>query len=86
MKKIHLSDKIHEECGVFGMYAPSGENVGSDIYNGLTALQHRGQEAAGISVSETDGPGGNIRTKKGMKVKQQKHIQLRKLCGGGEKP
>ena len=75
MKKIHLSDKIHEECGVFGMYAPSGENVGSDIYNGLTALQHRGQEAA-----------GNIRTKKGMKVKQQKHIQLRKLCGGGEKP
>ena len=66
MKKIHLSDKIHEECGVFGMYAPSGENVGSDIYNGLTALQHRGQEAAGISVSETDGPRGNIRTKKGM--------------------
>ena len=48
------------------MYAPSGENVGSDIYNGLTALQHRGQEAAGISVSETDGPRGNIRTKKGM--------------------
>jgi len=40
--------------------------VSPDIYNGLIALQHRGQEAAGISVSKTDGPRGNILTKKGM--------------------
>ena len=66
MKKTYLSDKIHEECGVFGVYAPAGETVAPDIYNGLIALQHRGQEAAGISVSKTDGPRGNIVTKKGM--------------------
>ena len=66
MKKINSSDKIHEECGIFGVYSPSGEMVSPDIYNGLIALQHRGQEAAGISVSKTDGPRGNILTKKGM--------------------
>ena len=58
MSRVYVSDKIHEECGVFGVYAPSGENVAPDIYNGLIALQHRGQEAAGISVSRTDGPRG----------------------------
>ena len=52
MSRVYVSDKIHEECGVFGVYAPSGENVAPDIYNGLIALQHRGQEAAGISVSK----------------------------------
>ena len=66
MSRVYVSDKIHEECGVFGVYAPLGENVAPDIYNGLIALQHRGQEAAGISVSRTDGPRGNILTKKGM--------------------
>jgi len=66
VSRVYVSDKIHEECGVFGVYAPSGENVAPDIYNGLIALQHRGQEAAGISVSRTDGPRGNILTKKGM--------------------
>jgi amidophosphoribosyltransferase len=58
-------DKLHEECGVFGVYAPEGVNVSSDIYYGLTALQHRGQEAAGISTCDTAGPLGNIITKKG---------------------
>ena len=43
-------DKLHEECGVFGMYAPEGSAVAQGIYYGLTALQHRGQESAGISV------------------------------------
>ena len=59
-------DKLHEECGVFGIYAPEGINVAKDIYYGLTALQHRGQESAGMSVSDTEGPMGNIVTKKGM--------------------
>ena len=59
-------DKLHEECGVFGIYAPEGCKVAKDIYYGLTALQHRGQEAAGISVTDTSGPMGNISTKKGM--------------------
>ncbi len=59
-------DRIHEECGVFGIYAPAGTEVGRDIYYGLMALQHRGQESAGISISDTQGPKGNITTKKGM--------------------
>ena len=58
------TDKLHEECGVFGIYAPAGIPVANDIYCGLLALQHRGQEAAGIAVSDTEGPMGNIRLKK----------------------
>nr|WP_019806654.1 amidophosphoribosyltransferase [Saccharomonospora halophila] len=42
-----------EECGVFGVWAP-GEDVAKLTYYGLYALQHRGQEAAGISVSDGD--------------------------------
>jgi amidophosphoribosyltransferase len=40
-----------EECGVFGVWAP-GEEVAKLTYFGLFALQHRGQEAAGIAVSD----------------------------------
>ena len=40
-----------EECGVFGVWAP-GEEVAKLVYYGLYALQHRGQEAAGIAVSD----------------------------------
>jgi amidophosphoribosyltransferase len=40
-----------EECGVFGVWAP-GEDVAKLTYYGLYALQHRGQEAAGISVAD----------------------------------
>lgn len=39
-----------DHCGVFGVYAP-GEEVATLTYYGLFALQHRGQEAAGIAVS-----------------------------------
>lgn len=39
-----------EECGVFGIFAP-GEDVATATYYGLYALQHRGQESAGIAVS-----------------------------------
>ncbi len=42
-------DKPEEACGVFGIYAPSQE-VAKLTYFGLYALQHRGQEAAGIAV------------------------------------
>ena len=59
-------DKLHEECGVFGIYSPTGENIAKDIYYGLLALQHRGQESAGMSICDTFGPMGNISTKKGM--------------------
>ena len=44
-------DVPHDECGVFGVWAP-GEEVAKLTYFGLFALQHRGQEAAGIAVSD----------------------------------
>ena len=44
-------DEPREECGVFGVWAP-GEEVAKLTYFGLFALQHRGQEAAGIAVSD----------------------------------
>jgi amidophosphoribosyltransferase len=44
-------DKPHDECGIFGIYAP-GQDVANITYFGLYALQHRGQESAGISVSD----------------------------------
>ncbi|HEX5447712.1 MAG TPA: amidophosphoribosyltransferase [Candidatus Saccharimonadales bacterium] len=43
-------EKPGEECGLFGIYAP-GLPVAELTYNGLQALQHRGQEGAGIAVS-----------------------------------
>jgi amidophosphoribosyltransferase len=63
---IYDDDKLHEECGVFGIFSPDEKNAAEDIYHGLTALQHRGQESAGISVTDTKGPRGNLLTKKGM--------------------
>lgn len=46
-------NEIKEECGVFGIFAP-GEDVARLTYFGLHALQHRGQESAGISVSNRE--------------------------------
>lgn len=42
--------KLHEECGVFGIYDPEG-NPAVTTYYGLVALQHRGQEGCGIAVN-----------------------------------
>jgi amidophosphoribosyltransferase len=60
------TDKLKEECGVFGIYDFSGEDVASTIYYGLFALQHRGQESCGIAVSDTKGPKGKVLSHKGM--------------------
>ncbi|WP_278615379.1 amidophosphoribosyltransferase, partial [Planktothrix agardhii] len=46
-------DKPEEACGVFGVYAP-GEDVAKLTYFGLYALQHRGQESAGIATFDGD--------------------------------
>ena len=46
-------DKWKEECGVFGIYDMDGLDVSRLTYYGLYALQHRGQESAGIAVSNS---------------------------------
>jgi len=49
---LHPDDKRPQDaCGVFGVWAP-GEQVAKLAYFGIYALQHRGQEAAGIAVSD----------------------------------
>ena len=48
---MYNDDKLHEECGVFGIYAP-GNDVARNTFFALYALQHRGQEAAGIVTSD----------------------------------
>ena len=55
-------DKMEEECGVFGIYSKNNKNVSIMTYYGLFALQHRGQESAGISVCDN----GEITTHKNM--------------------
>lgn len=47
-----MTGHIHEECGVFGIYAPEKQEVSSTAYYALFALQHRGQESAGIVVND----------------------------------
>ena len=59
-------DKLKEECGVFGMLHSEQTDVSKYIYYGLSALQHRGQESAGIAVCDTNGPKGNISYHKDM--------------------
>ena len=56
-------DKLHEECGVFGVYTSRTDtNVAPLVYYGLFSLQHRGQESAGIAVAHD----GTIECRKGM--------------------
>ena len=43
---------IHEECGVIGIYEPRIGDIAHDVYMGLYALQHRGQESCGIVVCD----------------------------------
>lgn len=56
----HLTDRDgpRDECGVFGIYAPD-HDVARLAYFALYALQHRGQESAGIATTDV---GGNIMT------------------------
>ena len=43
---------IHEECGVFGVISKESFDIAKTVYYGLYALQHRGQESAGIVVND----------------------------------
>ncbi len=53
MTEPYFHDRhLHEECGVFGVYSPKTADVASLAYYALYALQHRGQESAGIAVND----------------------------------
>ncbi len=73
-----LDDKMHEECGVFGVYAP-GEDVARLTYFGLYALQHRGQESAGIGT--TNGTDLMLRTRMGLVATAFEEESLSSLTG-----
>lgn len=60
--KIFDDDKLHEECGVVGVFSDNPEITSQLIYYGLFALQHRGQESAGIAINT----GGKIEYHKNM--------------------
>ena len=62
----YYMDKPGEECGVIGVYDFEGHDVASDIYYGLFALQHRGQESCGIAVSDTKGQQRKVDSYKDM--------------------
>ncbi len=49
-----IQSEIHEECGVFGVFSQENRQVAHTVYYGLYALQHRGQESAGIAVAFAD--------------------------------
>ena len=78
-----MDDKLQEECGVFGIWSTENINAAQLIYYGLVALQHRGQESAGIVVCDTCGPIGNICAHKGMGLVSEvfPHDALAKLRG-----
>lgn len=66
LSEVTVDDKLNEECGVFGIIDYDGNDVTRRICYGLGALQHRGQESAGMAVSDTNGPKGNIMYHKDM--------------------
>jgi len=72
-------------CGIFGAYSPRGKKVLEDVYLGLYALQHRGQEAAGVAwVNE----GGRISSIKGsglvhLALDQAKLAEIDASCAVG---
>ncbi|HXW58379.1 MAG TPA: amidophosphoribosyltransferase [Solirubrobacteraceae bacterium] len=72
-------DGPRDECGVFGIYAP-GHDVSRLSYFGLYALQHRGQESAGIAAADR---GGHIVTRRELGLVSQVFSEndLRTLAG-----
>lgn len=54
MKSIVIPERelcVHEECGIIGIHSAVPADLAREVYYGLFALQHRGQESAGIAVS-----------------------------------
>jgi amidophosphoribosyltransferase len=74
-----MRDGPRDECGVFGLYAP-GHEVSRLSYFALYALQHRGQESAGIAAADR---GGQIITRRELGLVSQVFTEndLRTLAG-----
>lgn len=74
-KNLFMDDKLHDKCGVFGIYNKE-RDVARITYYALYGLQHRGQESAGIAVSN----GKRFKLRRGMGLvrdvfKTEKHIE-----------
>lgn len=61
INKLKRNESLKDKCGIFGIYGKN-ENVARISYFGLYSLQHRGQEGAGMAVSD----GKKIKTIKGL--------------------
>jgi len=79
-KPLSHPDKPEEACGVFGIYAP-GEEVAKLTYFGLYALQHRGQEAAGIATFDGDGHHIHLHKNSGLVSQVFNESILQQLTG-----
>lgn len=44
-QSAYKDERIKEECGVFGIFNPHGEEAAGSVYYSLSSLQHRGQES-----------------------------------------
>jgi amidophosphoribosyltransferase len=73
-----FGDELHEECGIFGIYAPQ-RDVARHTFFALYALQHRGQEAAGIATC--DGQMLHIHKAMGLVSQVFTEENLRHLAG-----
>ena len=69
---------MHEACGIFGIYAP-GEDIARLTFFALFALQHRGQESAGIAT--TDGKRLQVYAKMGLVSQIFDEASLSNLTG-----
>jgi len=69
---------LHESCGIFGVYAP-GEDVARLTFFALFALQHRGQESAGIAT--TDGKRLQVHAQMGLVSQVFNENSLSRLTG-----
>jgi amidophosphoribosyltransferase len=74
---IELSDRFHDECGLFGVF--NHAEAANVAYLGLYALQHRGQESAGIA--STDGQGFQVEKAMGWVADVFSRERLKRLPG-----
>ncbi|MBU0687229.1 MAG: amidophosphoribosyltransferase [Candidatus Margulisbacteria bacterium] len=76
---MNIESKIKDHCGVFGIYNFEEDSPAKRVYYGLFALQHRGQESAGIAATS----GGDIKCHKDLGLVNQVFNEkaLQKLKG-----